>query len=283
MRIFLMLLLVVSLGCSSTSSIMPTSDSATKVVQKSTFAQGQIFQLADPILNLDDGLFKESTKATLALHYPDTKIFYTLDNNEPTSSSQLYDSAIQITQSGTLKAKAFHPNHLPSNTVAVSFLKIENPISTKSIEVNATPHENYQGQGTKTLFDQKKGSLNFRTSEWLGFKGEDVEINMTLESEHPIRQLVVSTLSDVGSWIFPPAAIEIWAINNGQGDTLIAKKEFLKLEKATIPSLKYLTLDFPTKTLKGLKIIVRNNGLIPDWHDGKGTPAWLFLDEIILQ
>ncbi len=283
MRISLMLLLVVSLGCSPASSIIPTSDSTTKVVQKNTFAQGQIFQLADPVLSLENGLFKESTKVTLALHYPETKIYYTLDNSEPTSSSQLYDSAIQIVQSGTLKAKAFHPNHLPSNIVAVSFLKIENPISTKSIEVNATPHENYQGKGTKTLFDQKKGSLNFRTSEWLGFKGEDVEINITLENEHSIKQLVVSTLRDVGSWIFPPAAIEIWMINNGQTDTLIAKKEFQKLEKAPPPSLKYLTLDFPAKSLKEIKIIVRNNGLIPDWHDGKGTPAWLFLDEIILQ
>jgi hexosaminidase len=29
-----------------------------------------------------------------------------------------------------------------------------------------------------------------------------------------------------------------------------------------------------------VKVVATNFGKIPDWHPGKGEPAWLFVDEI---
>lgn len=284
MRIYLMLILVVIWGCSTTTSTIETaSTTAYEAEEESSYANNQLFQIASPILSIDNRLFTHKTTIKLALAYPNTSIYYTLDGSEPTPSSKRYTQAISLTESGNLKAKAFHPNHLASNTAEVSFLKIGKQPSIEAIKLNASPHKNYTGKGTATLFDQAKGSLNFRTTEWLGFNGDDVEILIALKEKSTIHQLTVSTLCDVGSWIFPPSAIEVWEMNSAKKYDLINKQSFEKLEEARPPNLQYLTVDFPAKSVATLKVVIKNNGPIPEWHDGKGTPAWLFLDEIILQ
>lgn len=283
MRVFIIILLVTTLGCSTSSSLINDVNSNSRLVKNSSVAGSNLFQLADPILSIENRLFTKNTTASLILNYPNTNIYYTLDGSEPNKSSNQYIQELTISKSGTLKAKAFHPNHPASNTVTATFLKIEKSPIIDEISLSTKPHINYAGKGEKSLFDQEKGGLNFRTNKWLGFSGEDVEIVLNFQKKSNINQLTVSTLSDMGSWIFPPSAIEIWAMNDTRNYELIEKKSYEKSEKMNAPNLLYLTLDFSSKSVKNLKIIVRNNGLIPEWHDGKGTPAWLFLDEIILQ
>jgi hypothetical protein len=43
---------------------------------------------------------------------------------------------------------------------------------------------------------------------------------------------------------------------------------------------KNLELHFAKTKAKYVKIIARNFGKLPSWHQGKGTPGWFFMSEI---
>ena len=48
------------------------------------------------------------------------------------------------------------------------------------------------------------------------------------------------------------------------------------------PLVKRFTLEVPETKGRFFKIIVRNPGVLPPWHDGAGQASWIFVDEIIL-
>jgi len=274
-------LLVLVFGGCATSKMIPVTSDISKDLD--SYACPAVFQLSLPVINIVDRLFSGATEAEILLNYPETTIYYTLDGSEPTQSSKRYTEKVTISKSGTLSARAFHPEHKPSASRDVSFLKINKTVAFDSIQLNTLPHENYKGGGVKTLFDYKKGSRNFRTNEWLGFNGDDVEAYIVLNQVDEISEVTVCTLTDASAWIFPPSAIEFWAPNSSGKFDLIATKSFDQVGENVETDLMFLTLDFDPIKVKELKVVIRNNGPIPNWHNGKGMPAWLFLDEIVLQ
>jgi hypothetical protein len=60
-----------------------------------------------PSISPDGGPFVDSVTVTLATPTPGAEIFYTTDGSDPTPSSYLYGGPLTLTESATLKAKAF--------------------------------------------------------------------------------------------------------------------------------------------------------------------------------
>lgn len=246
--------------------------------QSPTFAPVKTFHLASPRITTDSILFKENAKLTLSLNHPGVQLFYTDDGTEVSQNSQRYQEAILIGQSTVVQAKAFHPDFLPSETVAQAIYKVNDIAASAQIDLYPAPHENYPGNGSHTLIDLKKGSTNFRTGQyWLGFQSETVTINLRLKNAAEIKSLSLSTLEDNGSWIFLPQSIEVF-----DGDKRIAKKEWPQPNEAQKKALKFLKLEWPKTRLQNIRIEIKHFSSIPDWHPGKGTPPWLFIDEILI-
>jgi Fn3 associated len=66
----------------------------------------QQFQLAPPVLKYSSAFFIKSVTASLKFEQSATKIYYTLDNTEPTEKSSVYVLPLVITKNlSTLKAK----------------------------------------------------------------------------------------------------------------------------------------------------------------------------------
>ena len=247
------------------------------------FAKAQAFQLATPLVNVENTLFETNTVVTIEFDYPQSKIFYTLDGTEPTEQSFFYERPFKIQETAQLKVKAFHPFHLPSELVEKSFLKIENRLAVKKVELLEAPHQRYAGQGVKSLFDLKRGTADFGSSDWLGFDGKDAILLIDLGSPKVFEEVIISALSNTGAWIFPPAGLEAWVAKNGNDYELITKEIYQQLEKDAEPSRQFYHLKMKPQQYQWLKIIVKNTGLIPAWHPGKDTPAWLFIDEAIIK
>jgi hexosaminidase len=32
-----------------------------------------------------------------------------------------------------------------------------------------------------------------------------------------------------------------------------------------------------------IRVLAKNRGSCPDWHPGAGNPAWLFIDEVVVE
>lgn len=251
--------------------------------EKIAFVQGQQIQLANPIIDSDSVFFTQDLELNLNLGLDNVEIRYTLDDSEPTVSSRLFSEKIVLTKTATIKARAFHADYLPSETVSTQFIKTKSSISIKNITLNREAHESYQAQGALSLIDHVKGTKYFKSGAYLGFAGGDLEIVLEYTKNEPISRLILSLLSDQKSWIFLPKSVEIYTANQGENYSLVAEKDLLLTKENSESEFRFVKLDFSEQKADFVKVILKNIKEIPAWHPGKGTPPWLFIDEILVE
>jgi hypothetical protein len=118
---------------------------------------------------------------------------------------------------------------------------------------------------------------NFRDAQWMGFINQDLEIQF--ENVSNVKTIRVGCLNDTNSWIFFPLKIQLFIKN---------KEKFELIEEVYCEKLKELSKkDFEfnkeIEFVQELKIIVKRIDYIPEWHHGKGKPAWIFVDQIEME
>jgi hypothetical protein len=218
-------------------------------------------------------------------HYiKNVTIRYTTDGTEPDSTrSSIYkdDSSVIINKNLTVKAKAYKPGWISSDIAQQIFYKAG--YSPDSIQLINAPDPQYKGGGPSTLFDLKKGSLNFRDGKWLGFRQKKLEAIFYLNKPETISSVTISSLVDIASYLMPPQEIEVWGGNN------VASLRLIKHIKPQQPSAEkpgYLIsydATFAPVNVKVLKVVVTPLSKLPPWHKGKkGEKGWAFVDEIFL-
>lgn len=246
---------------------------------KTMFLAMDSVQMATPRIEVDSVLFETTASVVLNLADDGALIKYTLDGSEVTESSHEYKEVLQLGSTMEIKAKAFHPNYLASKEQTVTVRKLGANISAATIEVDPVPHTNYPGEGAKTLVNRKKGTLNFRKGKnWLGFQENEIKVNLDFHEKLTVNKLTISTLQDQNSWIFAPQGVSVQSNGKKIGDTG-------KLDSGEAGKKKMLFLEVPVEkgSYQELTISISALPQIPDWHAGKGTLPWLFIDEIIVE
>ena len=248
-------------------------------IEKHSYDETGNFQLAVPILKVDSTLFKNSTMVTMNLGFPNSEIRYTTDGKEVEPNSPVYNDPLKLDHSATIKAKVFHNDFKSSEQTTLQVTQIANNISNSSISIEPQPHENYKGLGAAGLIDMQKGSLQFRSgNKWLGFQTSPVSITIDLNNEMSLSLLKVSCLQNQGGWIFTPKKITVFSESGEIGEITI-KNASKKQEN----QLKIISIPIKEGTYSKLKIMVYSLNEIPQWHQGKNTFPWLFLDEILVE
>ena len=84
-----------------------------------------------PYMKSGKNLFLNSTKIELSCDTKNSKIYYTLDETEPSMQSQLYTLPIKVSETTHLKFRAFNNELLPSGVVEIQLTKavLNNPIN----------------------------------------------------------------------------------------------------------------------------------------------------------
>ena len=92
--------------------------------------------VATPTITPSGGTYTDSVSVTLATQTSGASIRYTTNGTEPTSSSTLYTAPFTLTQSCTLRAKAFLSGYNDSTTATASFIINTNPtVATENIYI----------------------------------------------------------------------------------------------------------------------------------------------------
>lgn len=253
------------------------------ISKKNHLAKEQQFQLSPLVMSFENIFFEEENKIHLNLDLPEVRIHYTINGSEPTELSPIFTKEIILENSVILKAKAFHPQFLPSPTIEQHFIKLPSVVPIKNVILNRIPHENYPGKGAQGLVDRKKGTTNFRTKEWMGFSGGTLEVELELEQKTNVQKITTSFLSDQNAWIFLPDEIEIFISDDRKIFTKLAQEKVKPTVENSNTTLHFSEINFNPVLTKFIKIKIHNLADIPDWHPGKGTAPWLFIDEIIIE
>lgn len=205
------------------------------------------------------------------------EIRYTLDGTEPTANSTLYTGAIVLQKSAKIRAAAFRNGKRSSVTSQdISF----NKATACPVELLQPTHKNYTYKGGATLTDGLLGDKGFGTGRWLGFSGNDLEAVIDLKQNTDVSSVSLNTCVDKGSWIFDARNIEVSVSADGKSFTKVASKPLPALEEQTPDNIYTYELTFPQTTTRYVKVTATSEHNIPEWHGGKGKPAFLFVDEI---
>lgn len=237
-----------------------------------------LFQLAPPMLKYNSAFFAKKATVTMVFNQPGAEIRYTLNGNEPTATDLLYTHPITISKEVTIKAKAVGNDFLPSATVTASFIKDGKPVQSISF---SKPNDNYITKNNALLHDNIGGLLKYNTGTWLGYDTDTAEMVIRLKKKTKINTVLLELLQDENSWIFLPRQIELFSFDEKTNTYTSVAKEIIDTKAASPKqaSLRRLSPNKKTKTNQ-LKIVMHAVEKIPDWHAGKGSHAWLFIDEI---
>mgnify|MGYP001043927995 CR=1 FL=1 len=245
-----------------------------------TYADTQLFELAPPRIQVDSLLFNNSAEITATFVMDGAEIRYTTDGSEVTPEALPYTKPIKVTEPAAFAFRSFHSDYAPSKEIATRLFKVKQDISKAKVTLTPQPDANYKGSGAKGLVDLRKGTMQFRDGNyWMGFQDRRIRILLDFETETTISNIIVSSLKDHGSWIFLPKCISVFADN---------KEEIgmVSIAEPTAPEPKSISLlDVPviTGAYKSIEVYIDLMETIPQWHQGKGTAPFFFIDEILVE
>jgi putative alpha-1,2-mannosidase len=206
------------------------------------------------------------------------KIYYTLDGSMPTSGSAFYKKRILISENTRVRAIAI--NNGKSSFVNESvFTKIRSDL--KLTLINKYLY-NYAAQGDETLVNGIRGTANWRLGNWQGYQNKDLEAIIDLGQMKPVKQVSLGALQDTRSWIVFPKQVEYWLSDDGKNFKLAATLNSKVDIKELDPQTQEYTLPLDKRT-RYIKVIAKQYGALPDWHESKGSPSYIFADEITVE
>lgn len=245
----------------------------------------EIIKIINPSIEQDSSIIPAHLDIPIKHVVKGTIVRYTLDGTDPDSlNSPIYKKPIRLYNNTVVKTKAFKPGWISSDIVQRNFYK--STIHPDSVLLLKMPDAKYTASGAKTLFDYELGDKNFGNAKWLGYKDANMEMVIGFNKVTSIKEIYFNALVNLGSYIFPIVSIDVMGSMDGKNYTLISKNNYPAVTDATPKTLNETkgfscAINKPTP-YKYYKFVATNLKKLPNWHPGKGTPAWIFIDEIFL-
>ncbi len=232
----------------------------------------------NPVVEAPAKAFLEPMTITMKKMMEDAAIHYTTDGSIPDKTSPIYTEPFKINQSSMVQAVAMKDGLFPSYVEKVYYYKLP-------YEISINYHEPYSAQytagGDKGLFDSIRG-IPTAWGAWQGWFGPDFYATINLGKGREIQSVTATFLQNAGSWIWLPKFVSFSISKDGKG--------FRKIEQLThkIPLKEYepTTLDFQAdvkQEIQFIRIHAKNIETCPEWHPGAENPAWIFIDEIVIE
>ncbi|KJF43390.1 hypothetical protein LH29_14245 [Draconibacterium sediminis] len=222
----------------------------------------------------------KSIKIELSTEAYDPTIYYTTDGSKPTANSKKYTQPFSISKSGTVKAVVIQDGELKTEPLATDFF-IHKAIACK-VDQKFPNSKSYESTGEYALVNGIKGTRNHADGNWKGFVGNDFVGTVDLGKETEFSAVKVGVLQNIGAWIFYPSQMIVEGSNDGKTFKKIGSVK----NKVSISDgeRQIQELVVNKKALaRYLRVTVKNLGECPKGHAGAGEPAWLFVDEIIVE
>ncbi len=224
---------------------------------------------------------KKQLAVTLSSELAGIEIHYTTDGSEPNAKSPTYTEPVLLDKTSVLKAVSIENGSPAEKVLSQSF--IINKATAKPVKYLVPYSENYKGSGEYTLVNGIRGSTNHSDGEWQAWSGTNMAIVIDLQQATEIHTISAGSLQSAGSYIFLPKKVEFYT--SVDGFNFIKAGEVLNDVNALSANkqLKEFTATFNPISAKYVKVVAQNLGKCPRGHIGEGKPAWLFIDEIIVE
>ncbi len=237
--------------------------------------------VATPIVNYKTKTFSTPQALTIkAINSKGEKIFYTTNGGTVTKRSTAFVKPFMVSNSSQIKVKAYSSNDSSEVGVASVF-----KVNTKQIvKIKSIVNPQYGAEGPQSLVDGVCGDTDWRKGDWLGYQGQDLELVIENKDSRPLSKIGAGFLQDTRSWIVFPRAITVYT----SADGINFKEEGSAKSAVGIKDLTVQTQEISVelkepKVAKFIKLVAKYYGKLPEWHEGSGSEAFIFIDEIELE
>lgn len=241
-------------------------------------------QVVVPTIQSESIVFKDNMKVEIQSKNPTDVIYYTTND----ASAKLEDRTfIKYTKPFTidLTSTVFaytENNGQKSNTISATYHKKPN---NYTIDIKSKYNPQYHAGGPEALIDGIFGTENWKKGEWHGYQSQDFEAVIDLQTNKEISTLSANFLQDSRSWILMPTELEFLVSTDNINFTSAGslKIEDVNPKDTEVIIKKYgINLAKPQKA-RYVKVIAKNYGELPEWHQGFGGDSFIFIDEITIK
>lgn len=214
---------------------------------------------------------------TVALStFDNAPIHFTLNGTTPTKKSPVYHDTLRIKENTTINAVAFRDGK-PGKIMVE---KIQYNLSTMKPITAIQPLSNYyRFNGINTLVDGQKGKRNFQTGRWVGFSN-GMEVVIDLQKITRIQEVSFSNYVETGASIFNARNFSVEISTDSINFTTLATEDYPVMKQEDKNGIYDHSMRFCPVETRYVKVKATSEKSMPDWHNGKGKPAFLFVDEI---
>jgi len=96
----------------------------------------------------------------------------------------------------------------------------------------------------------------------------------------PVTSVMTTLLHNQKAWIFLPKYVEYSLSSDGKRWHSINQVLNPVSPKEEQVFIQPFTQAFPSTPARYMRVTAKNYGVCPAWHEGKGQPGWIFVDEI---
>ncbi len=236
-----------------------------------------------PVIQAESKAFKDNLKIELKSQNSNDEIYFMINDKDDHLAKKLfvkYSKPFEITQTSTIEAYV-KTNEGQSNTISATFFKKPN---NYSINIKSIYNPQYHAGGPEGLLDGILGTENWRKGDWQGYQSQDFEAVVDLKEGKNITEISARFLQDQRSWILMPTKVDYYISEDNVNFTYFGSVNNTldpKLEENTI--LNFTSNETKGKKARYVKVIAKNFGKLPEWHQGAGGDAFIFVDEITIK
>ena len=178
----------------------------------------------------------------------------------------------KLPESVKFKAKVLDALRKPSK---------KNKAAGKPSQLKTVPDPKYNKGGNSAWNNGVFGNnIAFNDGEWLGWSGQDFEGTIDFQKAEKFNSVSVYFMNLPQSWIYPPSQIALLVSDDGVNFKEIETQQNLSLTDEGAQRVLFKVKDLQARYMK---IVAKHYGLIPKGYEGAGSPAWLFIDEIVVE
>ncbi len=202
-------------------------------------------------------------------------------NPEMTAHLDRFVENCKATGIKSIDENGYSPEQYRTQALNIASMAIKpNKAAGKKI-TSLTPYNPSYG-GEKVLTDGLFGGQHFRLN-WLGYQGNDMQLLIDFEKPEQVSKVEANFFLDLVSWIFLPLELKIEASNDGKIFHEVYNEQIPEPVRNFGQKPVHFSFEFPQTTARYLKITALSHKTCPDWHRGANQPAWVFVDEIVVE
>ena len=236
----------------------------------------------------DSTWFAESVRVAIASTMNHGTVRYTLDGSVPQPSSTAFTQPLVLTSTTTIKARWFQAGNVgrgdSASAVYTKLSTAAHAAVNKPLSITTAAKLENPTQAATLLVDgvlSRDG--NWGTPEVLRLGESDLETVIDMGARTEVRSVVVRCISCQEAGIYPAQSIEVLISQDGlvftpAGLTAHVVPAERGADGCFICKLTVVT----AATGRYVKVVCKNNGLLPAWHNAPGVLGHLMLDEILV-